>query len=332
MIEPLSTRRPHLVIVRAGELSLHREWLSLDGERTFDLWISYYGDQPGKYAGEAEYYSESKGSKYPALFELIAANQQVIFQYESVWLADDDLRVDGGTLNRMFEMFHDRSLRLAVPAFTQNAPCPVMSRRLDYSVRYAHYVDARAPLFSRESLQLCWPTFGRSLTGLHLGLVWAKLLGYPERGIAILDSTPVKHSRPVGEGDQYRAVTQLYGTAHVNGYDAAILAEFGVDPANAGNVSFYDGEKAWNPWLAPVTKESRVKRNTSSGKMAGGGRIGKKKSKRNKAPVRRSGARMRTRIRTGFRSRKRKLTSVRKLRAIPKTASRRNVRTKRRAA
>jgi hypothetical protein len=36
--------RKNLVIVAAGDRSLHRAWLAAD--RSFDLWVIYYGDNP----------------------------------------------------------------------------------------------------------------------------------------------------------------------------------------------------------------------------------------------------------------------------------------------
>jgi hypothetical protein len=38
--------KQHLVVVRAGDNSLHPHWLAGDGDRTWDLVVSYFGDDP----------------------------------------------------------------------------------------------------------------------------------------------------------------------------------------------------------------------------------------------------------------------------------------------
>jgi hypothetical protein len=61
-----------------------------------------------------------------------------------------------------------------------------------------------APLFSREALAACAPSFGESASGWGLDWVWPLLC---ERAgldrIAVIDATPVRHTRPVG-GELYR--------------------------------------------------------------------------------------------------------------------------------
>ena len=42
-------KRQNLVIVRAGNSSLHEEWLTGAEERNWDLIVNYFGDDPQRY-------------------------------------------------------------------------------------------------------------------------------------------------------------------------------------------------------------------------------------------------------------------------------------------
>ena len=65
------TKRRNLVIVRAGDASLHEQWLAGDGERNWDLIVNYFGDDPARYRNEDVRRIDSKGPKWPALHDLI---------------------------------------------------------------------------------------------------------------------------------------------------------------------------------------------------------------------------------------------------------------------
>ncbi len=42
-------RRKNLVIVAAGDASLHEGWLAGAGERSWDLIVNYFGEDPQRY-------------------------------------------------------------------------------------------------------------------------------------------------------------------------------------------------------------------------------------------------------------------------------------------
>ena len=71
-------------------------------------------------------------------------------------------------------------------------------------MRYGRFVEVMAPIFSREALEVCKPTFVESRSGWGLDWVWPALCrdAVLDR-IAVIDATPVRHTRPVG-GELYR--------------------------------------------------------------------------------------------------------------------------------
>jgi len=55
--------RKSLLVVRAGEDSLHSSWIRGRRDRNFDLLVSYYGAVPGKYERDGEHYHVMVGSR-----------------------------------------------------------------------------------------------------------------------------------------------------------------------------------------------------------------------------------------------------------------------------
>ena len=56
--------RRNLVVVRAGDSSLHPGWLAGPGERNFDLVVSYFGDDPAKFKAPDVARVDQKGGNH----------------------------------------------------------------------------------------------------------------------------------------------------------------------------------------------------------------------------------------------------------------------------
>jgi hypothetical protein len=197
--------RPNLVIVRAGDESLHERWLDDGAQRTFDLFVSYYGDNPSRFKENADFYEFSKGLKWPALFDVFSRHRNLLTSYKGFWFPDDDLLTDCRNVCRMFELLHDYDLWLAQPALQPGsyASHPVTLMVQNVRLRFTDFVEIMCPLFSTYSLRSLFETFSYSMSGWGLDFLWPHLLGYPENRIAILDETPVKHTRPLRTGSSY---------------------------------------------------------------------------------------------------------------------------------
>ena len=106
----------------------------------------------------------------------------------------------------MFAFFHAYRLCLAQPALTQDSYCTWKLLRQDPSchLRFTQFVEIMAPLFSRPALGVCAASFSESSSGWGLDWLWPRLCN--EAGldrIAVIDATPVCHTRPCG-GELYR--------------------------------------------------------------------------------------------------------------------------------
>src|SRR5262249_25185182 len=81
--------------------------------------------------------------------------------------------------------------------------------------RYTSFVEIMCPCFSRAAWDTCRPYLSATLSSWGTDLLFPKLLGYPNRQIAIVDETPVFHTRQPMLGD-----------------NIPTLQAAGIDPAN----------------------------------------------------------------------------------------------------
>lgn len=198
--------RRNLVILRAGDRSLHSQWIA-DEDRNFDLLVSYYGAVPDLYRDAADLYEARRGPKWPCIAELLDEQPELVDAYDAIWLPDDDLAVDTATVSRMFDLFHAHGLQLAQPALTRESyfSFDTLLRHPGYLLRYMGFVEVMAPLFSRDAMRRCRATFHESRIGWGLDFIWPTLIDNPDgHRIAVIDDTPVWHTRPIGGGDLYK--------------------------------------------------------------------------------------------------------------------------------
>jgi hypothetical protein len=203
------TNRRNLVIVRAGNSSLHPEWLKGEAPRNWDLVINYFGDDPDKYREPDVVRIDSKGPKWPALHDLIQAHSEFMTNYDYIWLPDDDLLASKADINRLFELMQSYRLEVAQPALTWNSYYSHITtlRNNLTRIRYTNYVEVMAPCFGAAILRKALPLFNSNLSGWGLDYVWSRLADDPLNGIAIIDEVTVRHTRPVG-GPNYKMLRE----------------------------------------------------------------------------------------------------------------------------
>ena len=231
-------RRRNLVVLRAGDASLHREWL-VGPERDFDIFVSYYGNAPGRHADGADFYESRPGPKWPCIAALLEDRVDLVDGYAAFWFPDDDLSATAPVIDRMFAFFHAYELCLAQPALTRDSyhTWDTLLQQPNCHIRYGRFVEVMAPLFNRAALRLCAPTFGESRSGWGLDWVWPSLCRRAGIGrIAILDATPVRHTRPVG-GELYRNHPDLDPRADA----VRLLRKYGIEEVRAVAKYSFDG-------------------------------------------------------------------------------------------
>lgn len=188
--------RKNLIIVRAGDQSLHRQWLG--EERNFDLFISYFGDDPESVRHEAEYLDSMKGPRWPAHNKICRERWAEISRYEYVAFACDDLAAKTETWNRLFIACHKYQMHLAQPAITGWPNISITRPRRNCLARYTDFVEVMCPVFQKDTLKELKGTFAESRSGWGLEYIWSNRLPWPDYRMGIIDEVKVAHTQPGG--------------------------------------------------------------------------------------------------------------------------------------
>jgi hypothetical protein len=90
---PLKQTSRNLVVVRAGDGSLHQGWLNGSERPDFDLIVSYFGDDPDAFRTPDENRVDQKGGYWDGVYKLFGKHPELVDRYEYFLLADDDLEM-----------------------------------------------------------------------------------------------------------------------------------------------------------------------------------------------------------------------------------------------
>jgi hypothetical protein len=239
----------NLVVVRAGDRSLHGAWL--DGARAghYDLIVSYFGADPDRYRSAEENRVDYRGGKWDGIHAVFAADPTLLDRYDYFWLPDDDIDADSAAVATLFRCMKQYDLALAQPALTHDSyfsyliflQCP------SFEVRYANAIEVMVPCLRRDILAIVLPLFRDTKSGFGLDFVWTRLLPDNKWKSAILDCVTVRHTRPVG-GELHKSMAKTGGSARAE--QRTMLKRLGLRRpkmmAYAGKAR--DGRILQSPW------------------------------------------------------------------------------------
>ncbi len=190
-----------LIIVRAGRNSLHPEWLGVQPNRDWDLFICPYEEtsfvaapENGVFLGDV-----LPGQKWSGL-RLLLARWDGWRDYDYIVLADDDIATTSDNWSAFFAECRASGAMLAQPALSPGSYLYwlITSKNEAFKSRKVTFVEIMMPCFHRDALAQLMPTFALTETGFGFGFdfLWPHLLDYQR--LFIFDSTAVRHTRPVG--------------------------------------------------------------------------------------------------------------------------------------
>lgn len=193
-----------LIVVRAGDRSLHRDWLLSSRTDRYDVVVSYYGD--GEYmptAGESVHYF--KGGKLEGVFDLFKKRTDLLENYSHIWLPDDDLATNADDIDKLFETAETHNIQICQPSLSWKSYYSyfVTLNNKRFVLRYTDFVEMMAPLFTSCALRRALPLFESLRFGWGADEIWCRLLPTPEFGSAIIDAMTVDHLRPLQSGGLY---------------------------------------------------------------------------------------------------------------------------------
>lgn len=191
--------RRNLVIARVGNRSLHPHWLEATKERSWDLYLCPFQELSVTPDYDCTLGTVISGPKWAGLRELL--NSWNGWQnYEYIWLPDDDILTSQDDVDAMFRLGEALQFNLFAPALQENSYYAhyITMRNRSFAARRVGFVEIMVPCFKTSVLKELLPTLDLTTTGWGWGLdsVWPKLLNY--KGLGVLDSVPVLHTRAVG--------------------------------------------------------------------------------------------------------------------------------------
>jgi len=238
-------QRENLVVVRAGDKSLHPQWLS-DGPRSWDLAVSYYGDHPERYKGQYDLLHLHKGPKWEGIADFIGRHRDLVEGHRYVWFPDDDILTSAENIDRLFEICAEARFTIAQPALTHYSyytwPITLQQRHAIY--RRTNFVEIMAPCFDVETLALFEPTF--TLSSSCWGVEWLWWDMAAKNNIArfgIADGAPVYHTRKVGSAGSGGATNSPWDEKR------KLMSEYGLPETEPRVLETYPPR--WRRFLSP---------------------------------------------------------------------------------
>ncbi|HYG26666.1 MAG TPA: hypothetical protein VD906_07155 [Caulobacteraceae bacterium] len=223
--------RNALLIVRAGDRSLHPAWLKGrgSGERRFDLHISYFGDKADAFADRPADVTLSfeKGGKWTGLTACLETLGDRVLQYDWIGFPDDDLIADCRTWNRFFDILDEMQPKLAQPALHWRSfvTWDFLIQRIGVKARWTNFVEIMTPVMSRDFFLKVRGALGANASGYGYDFWWPTLAEPKARSVLVVDAAPVLHTRKPLSGGLH-AVLQAKGQ-DVMGERDAFFAEHG---------------------------------------------------------------------------------------------------------
>jgi hypothetical protein len=155
----------NLVFTSAGDRSNLGRWLQ--GRRDFDLWIVYYGDQPGMFRESGEFHLERKGSKFQNLHYCYQRWPGLLARYDAVMVMDDDILIDATGITRLFELRREFDLWALQPAFRLAGKISwhITEVHATAKLRYTNFIEMACPMFRRDKLDAFMAVYDPELVG-----------------------------------------------------------------------------------------------------------------------------------------------------------------------
>jgi hypothetical protein len=182
----------NLIITTLGEYNHYNIWA--EGKHDYDLYPIDYRINPT--------------FKYPGIFRALEQRPDFL-KYDYYWMPDEDIWATPDMIDELFACMAGFDIWLGQPSVLNTEDSfPSWNQFIhkeDVDIIYTNFVEIMCPCFSNEALRACLSTFNKSMSGWGLDFVWGKI-GVGKR-MAVINSVAVKHTRPVGGGGLYGALT-----------------------------------------------------------------------------------------------------------------------------
>jgi hypothetical protein len=179
----------HLVFTSAGDRANLGCWLK--GDRNFDIWVNYYGNEENRYKDQSDFYTSIKGGKFSNLHYVYQHWKDILNHYQAILVMDDDLIIDGSSISRLFGLREEYDLWLLQPAFNPRGKVSHSMTRVNplTFMRYTNFVEMTCPLFRKDKLDNFMKVYNPVLIGYGVDYWYMDILGPDIEGkVVIVDA------------------------------------------------------------------------------------------------------------------------------------------------
>lgn len=220
----------NLVVVRAGDNSLHERLLPGAVAGWYDLVVSYFGADAERFRTAHENRIDVRGGKWDGLGRTLEEIGELPSRWDYCWLPDDDLDISPESIRDLFAAMRRHRLAVAQPALSHDSWFTFLQllRCKSFELRWIDGIELMAPCFSIHVLEIVRPIFSQTSSGYGLDSLWCRLEPDNRKRSAVIDAIEMRHTRSVGGG-------QLYENMKARGLDPytemdRLLGRFDVEP------------------------------------------------------------------------------------------------------
>ena len=215
-----------LAVVRCGDQSLHESWAI--GGKTFDVAVSYFGDDSERRFPEAAFVHRFKGGKWDGLYNFFLSFPETRLAYDYFWFPDDDLLASAPDVDTLMRLGNFYSLDFFQPSLDNQSYFShlLTLQHRSFILRYSNFVEIMAPVLSQPLLEKALPTMTDTKSGFGLDFLWAEMAATLRRqgnrpNVAIVDAVCIRHTRPVG-GSLHQLIKKVGGNSSTDELAIAI--------------------------------------------------------------------------------------------------------------
>lgn len=194
-----------------GALSLSRERDAWDLLEIYFMEPDIRSIEAGTKKTDADFvvFERDRMKRKFAIIKAIFRSDSFWRHYERVMMADDDVIPVGCNFSDIFNLFERAGARFGQPALTHDSFYShiVTLQNMNFVWRRTNFSEVMCPIFTREALADHLDSFDETISGFGLDILWSFVEWTKHGGAAILDATPIRHTRPVGAGVAYRGLT-----------------------------------------------------------------------------------------------------------------------------
>ena len=201
--------KKNLVILRAGDNSLHESWL--EGPRNWDFLVSCYGENPNKWKRDDIKHIYFDGGKFDGIYDAFQQVPGLLDKYDYIMMADDDFEMTAQDINRIFEIMREENLQMGHPSFSYKSygyyfaayhnPC--------FKIRFTNFVEQGIVCMTPSVWRQFLPLLENNPKAGYTDYYWARLTDNPAEQVALIDEVQVTHTKPYGS--QLKQVQQKKG-------------------------------------------------------------------------------------------------------------------------